>query len=70
MNRLGMESGAIADHQITAKNVLNNDYANYEPALARLNGISKYNTSFQEGYVTLFYASTHAITICLVVLMS
>ncbi|XP_071801406.1 EGF-like repeat and discoidin I-like domain-containing protein 3 [Asterias amurensis] len=34
---LGMESGAIADHQITASSVLNNDYANYGTALARLN---------------------------------
>ena len=42
MTRLGMESGAIADHQITAKNVLNGDYAKYGPELARLNGNSKF----------------------------
>ncbi|XP_033635599.1 neuropilin-1-like [Asterias rubens] len=37
MNRLGMESGAIADNQITAMNVFDNDINNYGPALARLN---------------------------------
>ena len=42
MTRLGMESGAIADHQITAKNVLNEDYGKYGPKLARLNSNSKY----------------------------
>ena len=42
MIRLGMESGAIADNQITASNVLNDDYANYGPTLARFNGNGKY----------------------------
>ncbi|XP_071801303.1 uncharacterized protein [Asterias amurensis] len=38
MTRLGMESGAIADNQINASHVLNDDYANYGPTLARFNG--------------------------------
>ncbi len=41
MFRLGMESGAIADHQITAKNVLNDDDANYGTSLARFNANGK-----------------------------
>ncbi|XP_071801373.1 uncharacterized protein [Asterias amurensis] len=39
---LGMESGAIADSQITANNVSNNDYTNYGPTLARFNGESSW----------------------------
>ena len=73
MNRLGMESGAIADHQITAKNVLN-DYANYEPALARLNSNGKYILFFlqrirKKNYCTIIMSClTQLITIRLVIL--
>ena len=47
-----MESGAIADSQITTNSVLNDDYSNYGPTLARFNGESEYRGSL--GSLSLF----------------
>ena len=74
MNRLGMESGAIADNQITAMNVFDNDINNYGPALARLNSNGKYILFFlqrirKKNYCTIIMSClTQLITIRLVIL--
>ncbi|XP_033635633.1 lactadherin-like [Asterias rubens] len=50
---LGMESGAIADSQIKASSVKNNDHANYGTALARLNSESAWcaNTAVKPRWI-------------------